>query len=76
MGITQSCGEAVSILQGAHGTASYLADVFDYLEMQVEAVDDADQAGWATRKNCSTSPAASPLNAVDAQLKGGSAAAA
>ena len=45
----RNCGEAVSILRGAHDTASYLAEVFDYLEMQVEAVDDAEQAEFATR---------------------------
>lgn len=45
----QSCGEAVSILQGAHGTASYLAEVFDYLEMQIEAADDPAQAEFAAQ---------------------------
>ena len=45
----QSCGEAVSILRSAHGTASYLAEVFDYLEMQIEAADDARQAEFAAQ---------------------------
>ncbi|MYA33560.1 MAG: hypothetical protein F4164_08335 [Gemmatimonadales bacterium] len=45
----QSCDEAVSILQGAHGTASYLAEVFDYLEMHAEAADDAQQAEFAAQ---------------------------
>jgi hypothetical protein len=45
----QSCGEAVSILRSAHGTASYLAEVFDYLEMQVEAADGTAQAEFAAQ---------------------------
>lgn len=45
----ESCGEAVSILRSAHGTASYLAEVFDYLKMQVEAADDTAQAGFAAQ---------------------------
>jgi len=48
-GYHQSCDEAVSILQSAHGTASYLADVFAYLETQIEATDDPEQAEFAAQ---------------------------
>jgi len=38
-----SCDEAVSILSSAHDTASYLVDIFEYLDMQVDFTPDGQQ---------------------------------